>query len=115
MGGIATYKFPRSISLTILRAAPSDPMTEDVHDPRCLTQIMVRRAICIWQRIVKYQNRTGDSIQLSALDLPEEAYLPGAKSRERSGGRQREQEESKGTYESVSATPSESEGTPSKL
>ena len=64
---------------------------------------------------MKYQNRTGDSIQLSALDLPEEAYLPGAKSRERSGGRQREHEESKGTYESISATPSESEGTPTKF
>jgi len=73
MGGIATYKFPRSISLTILRAVPNDPMTEDLHDPRCLTQIVVRRAICIWKLIVKYQNRTGDSIQLSVLDLPEEA------------------------------------------
>jgi hypothetical protein len=71
--------------------------------------------ICIWKLIVKYQHRTSESIQPKLLDLPEEAKLPVAKGRDRSGGRQREQEEGKGTYESVSATPSGSEGTPTKL
>ena len=54
MGGIGTYKFPRSISLTTIKATPNDPATADVHDPRSLVQRIVRRAICIWQLIVKY-------------------------------------------------------------
>ena len=62
MGRIGSFRFRRSITVPNLKVQPNDPLEMKEHDPRGLVQTIVRRAICIWKLIAKYQNRIGDSV-----------------------------------------------------
>ena len=93
MGRIGSFRFPRNITVSTLKIQPNDPLAMEGHDPRGLVQKIVRRAVCIWKLVVKYQNRIGDSVPAQVLDLPDDAKLCPAKSRERSGGKRQDLEE----------------------
>ncbi len=62
MGRIGSFRFPRSITVPNLKVQPNDPLAMEKHDPRGLVQTIVRRAICIWKLVAKYQNRIADSV-----------------------------------------------------
>ncbi len=79
------------------------------HHEGNLIQRLTRRAICIHSYMSVNQGRRKESVAIGAEELPENTTIVASNT-----GAHKEVEEEKGTPESVSFTPSGSEGTPAK-
>ena len=111
---LGSHRFPRSVNVTNLKSYAFTPHERETHDPQSLIQRLVKRAICFHTIISKFQVRSHKSLRTEEYDIPEEGTIHVGKLRDRSVRDERESEEGKKAYESISFTPSGSEGTPVK-
>ena len=107
VGGL---RHKRTITYNNLNQVGHEPfLTTPANHEGNLTQRLTMRAICIHSFMSANQGRRKESVALGAEELPEYTTIG-----TNNTGAHKEMEEEKGTPESVSLTPSGSEGTPGK-